>query len=32
MEIQAVPGPEARAWRGKTMRHRSFLGPGGPCT
>ena len=29
MEIQAVPGPEARAWRGKTMRHRSFLGPGG---
>ena len=24
-----MPGPEARALRGKTMRHRSFLGPGG---
>jgi len=32
MEFQAVPGPEARALRGKIMRHRSFLGSGGPCT
>ena len=29
MEFQAVPGPEARALRGKIMRHRSFLGSGG---
>jgi hypothetical protein len=30
IEFQAVPGPEARAWRAKIMRHTSFLGPGGP--
>jgi len=29
MEIQAVPAG-TRAWRGKTMRPDSFLGPGGP--
>ncbi len=28
--FQALPGPEARALRAKTMRHASFLGPGGP--
>jgi len=28
-EFQAVPGPEARAERAKTMRHISFPGPGG---
>jgi hypothetical protein len=32
MEIQAVPGPEARALHGKIMRPESFLGPSGPCT
>jgi hypothetical protein len=30
IELQAVPGPEARAWRAKIMRYTSFLGPGGP--
>ena len=29
IEFQALPGPEAMALRGKTMRHASFLGPGG---
>jgi hypothetical protein len=29
MDFEAMPGPEARALRVKTMRHRSFLGPGG---
>jgi hypothetical protein len=29
IEFQAMPGPEARALRVKTMRRRSFLGPGG---
>jgi hypothetical protein len=29
VEFQALPGSEARALRGKTIRHASFLGPGG---
>jgi hypothetical protein len=29
IEFQALPGPEARALRAKTMRRASFLGPGG---
>jgi len=29
IEFQALPGPEARALRAKTMRHISSLGPGG---
>ncbi len=28
-EFQALPGPEARALRAKSMRHAPFLGPGG---
>jgi hypothetical protein len=29
IELQALPGPEARALRAKTMRRPSCLGPGG---
>jgi hypothetical protein len=29
VEFQALPGPEARALRAKTIRRTSFLGPGG---
>jgi hypothetical protein len=29
IECQALPGPETRALRAKTIRHTSFLGPGG---
>jgi hypothetical protein len=28
--FQALPGPELRALREKSMRHFSFFGPGGP--